>query len=99
MGLELFFFFPLIYPPTLVQWGARANRFRGRNPNPEKLFCMGNFKNRLTAIKASPGSHLSPDHGRGLEWAFWAAGGGREGGRIGPTLHLPYDLPYRRNLA
>jgi hypothetical protein len=46
-----FFFFPLIYPPTLVQWGARAKCLRCHPTNPDKLFCMGNFKNRLTVTK------------------------------------------------
>ena len=48
-----FFFFPLIYPPTL---GQRPGRWRGLRRIflfSAKLFCMGNFKNRLTATKRS----------------------------------------------
>ncbi|RKU39709.1 hypothetical protein DL546_000339 [Coniochaeta pulveracea] len=45
--LPLAFFFPLIYPPTLVHAASRASRLRGRKINSDKLICMGKNRNGL----------------------------------------------------
>lgn len=49
--LPLTFFFPLIYPPTLVHAASRASRLRGRKINSDKPICMGKNRNGLAATK------------------------------------------------
>jgi hypothetical protein len=46
-----FFFCPLTYPPTLVHDPSRGSRLGGPQINSDKLFCMGNFSNALTATQ------------------------------------------------
>ena len=48
-----FFFLPLIYPPTLGQTAVRLRGLRRIKLFSAKLFCMRDFKSRLTATEVS----------------------------------------------
>ncbi len=49
-----FFSLPLTYPATLVHRPARGRAFVSIFPGSDNSFCMGNFKNRLTATHPHP---------------------------------------------
>lgn len=80
-GPKALFFLPS-YTLQHFCWGAgTVGRFRRTFPVPQNSFCMGFFKNGLTAIQAVPAG----DANRGT-WSFFFPGGGDFCFLLFPTL-------------